>query len=133
MSQLPIRFPPTLGVDTPHIATKAGPTRTLIVLVVIVVCAAMYMLPVLHSSLIDFPNAHPGYKLDAIGQSQRLSKAHQAFAALGRAARVSDGDHDALMEKYYRRWRENTDMQTVLMRDLVALTEWLVFESERSR
>tara|TARA_B110001454_G_scaffold170593_1_gene161151 strand:- start:906 stop:1325 length:420 start_codon:yes stop_codon:yes gene_type:complete len=128
------------GMDAPRLVARSGPTRTLVALVALLLMTGLYMLPVAHTSVFGLSVA-PARRLSVFNDSQipmrgddpYLNRARWRFAALGRMARQTTGGHELTMESHYPRWRDQIDSRNILLRDMVALMEWMVLASEHGR
>ena len=128
------------GMEAPRLVARSGPTRAFVALVALTLMTGLYMLPVAHTSMFGM-SVSPGAHLSVYNDSQipirsddpYLNRARWRFAALGRLARQTAGGHEVAMEKHYPHWRDQIDSRNVLLRDMVALMEWIVLESERGR
>lgn len=127
-------------MDAPRLVARSGPTRTLVALVALVLTTGLYMLPVAHTSVFGL-SVSPAPRLSVFNDSQipmfsddpYLNRARWRFEALGRMARHTTGGHEVAMQKHYPNWRDTIDSRNNLLRDMLALLEWMVLESEHGR
>ena len=127
-------------MGAPRLVARSGPTRAFVALVALVLMTGLYMLPVAHTSVFELP-ASPARRLSTFNDSQisirdddsYLNRVRWRFAALGRMARRTTDSHDVAMETHYPNWRDRIDSRNNLLRDIVAMLEWMALESERGR
>ena len=128
------------GMEAPRLVARSGPTRTLVTLVALVLMTGLYMLPVAHTSVFELTTP-PARRLPTFNDSQisirdddpYLNRVRERFAALGRMARRTTDGHDVAMKTYYPNWRDRIDSRDNLLRDMVAMLEWMALESEHDR
>ena len=122
MSNIPLNFAVSKNFGTPRIETKAGPTKALMFMFMLVlVMIGSYALPTLHFAM------KPMKPLEG---ANTLNRNETRLHPLLRARK--DFDY-AELEVLYPNWEKNTNSKNSMLRDLVALTSQLATETELSR
>ena len=119
MSNIPLNFAVSKNFGTPRIETKAGPTKALmLIFILVLVMIGSYALPTLH------------FATRPIERANTLNRNETSLHPLLRARKSLNS---AELENLYPNWEKSTNSKNSMLRDLVALTSQLATESELSR